>query len=384
MAKISDPLWASDSFSEPHKEYRAEIRRYQQELVSNGGYWNATLKLTLPWFDGEESFQKDLGRFVELYDSEGKFFEGFINVIILTLGTLTATRGPLLAIANRIQVLYSTIDTSTAEPTLGIRTATAEVNDTFSQDRYGIHQKIFSVGGATATAAEQIRDGNLEELQTPETSQLLTIGSAQGKIEVTLEIVGLSQIMKNYIIADATTGEGNASDKVETVLGDDPNSIISTNYSNIDENTTQVALYEDEYRTGWQVIKGIVAHGDTSFNRWLFGIYGNQLAHFNQIPIPTNVRYTHNIADRKQAVFSNEIEVNPWRVLPGYWLKIGDFLVGTHTDLNPTSESDLRKDPRIMFIESARFTTPNILTVSGTKVGRTSQLLAQLGLGGVG
>jgi len=71
-------------------------------------------------------------------------------------------------------------------------------------------------------------------------------------------------------------------------------------------------------------------------------------------------------------------------VLPGRWLKITDFLAGEPTLPVVTSASELRNDPRVQFIEDVNYTSPWTAIINGKKVGRTAQLLAQLGLSGIG
>jgi len=65
--------------------------------------------------------------------------------------------------------------------------------------------------------------------------------------------------------------------------------------------------------------------------------------------------------------------------LPGRWALFTDFLVARTP---PTA--DPRQDPRALFIEQATYTAPWSLDLQGGRADRTSQMLAQLGLSGVG
>ena len=92
------------------------------------------------------------------------------------MGTLTAVRGPLLDVDNKVAVAYSTVDTSVSPPVVGMRDTTAFESDTDSQDQYAIQEYILSVGGSSETNAEQLRDVHLNDNKDPPRSENIRIG----------------------------------------------------------------------------------------------------------------------------------------------------------------------------------------------------------------
>ena len=66
-------------------------------------------------------------------------------------------------------------------------------------------------------------------------------------------------------------------------------------------------------------------------------------------------------------------------MLPGKWVLFTDFLIGRVPPM-----TDPRQDPRALFIEQVTFTAPWTLALQGGRADRTSQMLAQMGLGGIG
>ena len=97
------------------------------------------------------------------------------------------------------------------------------------------------------------------------------------------------------------------------------------------------------------------------------------------VAIPDIVEYEALLSDPKLRVnLVGGAEVYPWNVLPGKWLMYTDFLPGY---VAPTT---LREDPRIEFIESVTFTAPDGVMVRGGNLETLPQVLAQLGLSGVG
>jgi hypothetical protein len=138
-----------------------------------------------------------------------------------------------------------------------------------------------------------------------------------------------------------------------------------------------VKQYLNDNAAAWSLIQGLVARGDSSDNRYIFGIYNGRVPTYEAIP--TDFEYQQRLSDPAQRVETPQgIEVKPWDVTAGKWLFVPDFLIG---QVQPT---DLRLDPRMIFIESLTYTMPWGLSIQGGKTDKLSQKLAKLGLGGIG
>lgn len=353
------------------------IESLRVEHTASGGYWSLTFTLKGRQEEIEGWADDGLGRHMILYNTGlDIIWEGFVNRVSANIGSLSLDRGPLMEIANRVKVIYSTVDTSTDPPTVGIRASTAYANDTSSQNSYGIVERIVSVSGADDTAAEQIRDVTLEDSKDPLTDETDNLESSV-EPSATIECLGYYHWLGAYTVDLTTTGEQDADAKVQAVLTADPNSLFSTDYTFIDSNTTQVGAYDSDFRTALSVIQGLVATGDSSFNRWLFGFGPNRRAFYNAIP--TDVAYQRRLSDPEQRleVFGSNTQVLPWDAQAGLWTFYTDLLIG-----RTRGATDFRTDPRYLFIEQATFTAPWGLTLRGAKVARLAQLLSRKGLGG--
>ena len=350
---------------------------YNHTLAAVGGYLNASFTI-YDRLTKLEDWLFGLGRHVEVYSpSLERIWEGFVNRVTLNIGSLSVVRGPLTQIANRVSVLYSGVDTSTDPPVLGNREQTDNANDTDSQAKYGIIQKILSVGGTTQTEAEQIRDSWLQENREPETSQQFN-NQSRTEPSITVECLGYVYWLNMFVYNQtATTGTVNVSTQIQNVLAADLNSLFSTDYSGIDTNTLQVNRVANDNSKGWDYIKALTSRGDASDNRYTFGIFNDRKATYTAQP--TSIEYLQRLTDPKQRVETREgLGVKPWDVKSARWIQYPDFLIGKQLPTN------LRDDPRVEFIESLTYAAPWGLTHSGSKQGRLSQKLAKLGLGGVG
>ena len=341
-----------------------------------GGFLTAKIMLqgSIDFLD--EWFDAGLGRDITLYGQGNEIvWNGFVNLITYGGSSLSAVRGPYLDIGNRAYMIFSTIDTTTSPPTLGIRLPTATYNDTMSQRAYGILQKILSAGGCQPAIAEQIVQTYLEEHAEPETS--LTAADPSTQPMVTLDCVGYNAFLTTYDYNATTAGTQNLSTKLAAILAADPNGIFAA--AEIAVNTLAVKAYEQDNKEAWALIKSLVAMGDANEARYLFGIYEGRTPRYHAAP--TTIAYERKLTDQGQRIITaGQSIVKPWEVKASHWLFHTDFLVG-RTQAIP---AELRTDPRCAFLETVTYTAPWGLTWTGAKMSRLDQKLARLGLSGIG
>jgi hypothetical protein len=340
-----------------------------------GGYWTLGFGLNGRRSHIEDWLDSGLARHVELYSpSLDIIWEGFVNKVSGNIGSLSVQVGPLLDMANRIKVAYSTVDTSVTPPAVGIRETTTWGNDTVSQARYGIISKVISVSGSTAANAAQLRTVRLSDLARPARTETDNLESSVHP-SATVECLGYAHWLNTYVCDLTTTGTQNASVKLQAVLAAEPNGIFSTDYSSLTANTTPVGAYDRDLRPAATIMKAIVALGDTAFNRWTFAFGPGRKPFYAAIPLA--VKYERTLGDPRQALtLPAGIEVMPWDARAGQWAFYTDLLIGKN---EPAS---FRDDMRYLFIEEATFTVPWGLTLTGSRLQKGEQLLARLGLGG--
>lgn len=352
---------------------------YTHTLNVLGGCESASFTEGTTLTGAEDWIEDGLLRHIVVYDdAQNKIFEGFVNKISVNMGPLTIDRGPIVNLANRVAVVYSTVDTTTMPPTVGNRTKTSVSDGTTSQGKYGIWTVNLSSGGATTTDAEQIRDTYLTENQYPETSQKINLMQSN-TITVSIEVLGYYHLFKYYPYNQtASTGTGNLSVKMAAVIAANPN-IAWTPFTTggITTNILQVPLYENDDNTAWDVIKGLVALGDANDTRYTFGVYPGLAVKYQAVT--NNIDYMARITGQElQITNTSQQPVRPWNIIPGRWLFFPDLMAGRAI---PT---DRRLDPRFLFIEEVTYTAPYGLQLTGGKTEKLPQKLAKFGLAGVG
>lgn len=377
---VSDPLTKTDRTS--YGRFSDQIETYSHDIRSFGGYFSARMTINNSQNNIEDWIDRGgatgLGRHIVVYNPAGVIiWEGFVNKIGATLGGFSYSLGPLMEISNQVTVVYSTKDTSTTPPTVGTRVKTTTVDDTDSQALYGIIERIVSAGGAIDAEATRAGDSWLEERANPLTNSRDNVSGDSGP-SLTLDCLGYWHWLKLYVYNQIVTGgDIDLSQKIEDVITAQLNSIFSTDFKEITENTFQVPDYDNKDRKAETILKQLQQLGDSSGNRYNLGIFADRKVIYSQAPTIHELqrRLTGNegITDRLSAT------IDPWDVVSGKWMFYPDFLTGR---IPPVTTATLRTDPRTTYIESVKFTAPWQVSVTGDKAGELDQIMAQLGFKG--
>lgn len=386
--RFRQPLWSTDTFE--HTE--SGVDAYNHVIAVDGGFKTASVSFATTRDDIDEWLEKGLARHVDVFGPGGvKIWEGIVNEVSGSIGTLNITRGPLMGICNRASVVYTPyIDVCIDPPSTGTATETTIAEDEASQERYGILEDIVSGGTLMDDAthcscdddpgcvpdneAEEVRNTYLEDNKYPETNETINIDQSSTP-KLTINCVGYHEFFKKYIYNCDELGTITIPAKFHEILEADPNAIFSTNMGYISDDAAYLLLvpqYEDQNRTAEAIINDMLAQGDANDNRTIFGIYENRVPYYSAIP--TAVEYYHRITARKsEMVTPNDVVVDPWSIRPGKWVLLTDFMIG-----KPMATT-MREDPRNLFIESVTYTMPFGLSIQGSKVGKVKQLMAKYG-----
>lgn len=373
--KLAPPLFASAFQIPPYDSVGGD---YSHEIGVDGGFKSATISFPIDMTEMGYWLSYGLGLDVTSYgDNAETAWNGFVNSIAVNLGPLTYTRGPLNELGNRVTVKYTDF-------TVGQAARTTAQNDTISQSRYGIWHKIVSAGTISATNAAKIRDTYLQENKHPQTS--VSISSSGGDPVMTLSCLGYGEFLK-FPYNQATDTTYTLREKVLEVLGQEPNGILSTVYSNIEANDLSINRLDNDDRLGSEILSELVSLGGASDNyRRLLGVYEDRVVYLQ--PIPSTVTYTIKGSAQGSPVLDalTGAVVSPWNLRPGNWLRLLDAslmeveaeLGDVQFALGSSTVRELRKHPSLVFIESVSFTAPYDFSINGGKTDTLSAQLAKL------
>ena len=256
-----EPLWIG---ALDRGRLTEQLTSYNHVINALGGYWSMSFTVA-----GDERVMEDwiadgLGRHVVLHDDALVVaWEGFANKIVGNDGPITVVRGPLLDVANEVELVYSSVDSTTTPPTVGLRATIGPIVDLPSQALYGILPAVLSTGGVDETLggeATQITNVFLEEHKLPKTSQQWG-NASPGSVSVTVNCLGYVHWL-NYPYEQLGVGTVNTSAKIIDVLGSTPNvAWLAFNTANITANAVQISQNEEEDNIAWGIIKDAVAYG---------------------------------------------------------------------------------------------------------------------------
>lgn len=346
---------------------------YVHTIDSFGGFLDAVISFTLTKKEAELLFYNSIGKQVKLTCNAGRIaWEGFVNAITIRVGGLSETVGPLLDATNYLWCVCSPMDYSVEPPSAGSSVTLPYVSDSVSIEKYGILEKVLSMGQCSIAMATYAQAVAIQDLAYPKVSGPLSFEGSTA--EITFNCLGNVHWLYAYIYDNATAGDTTADAKIISILGADPNGYISTDYSRIYSNAISVGIQEREHRYAADVIKEIITLGDYAVPglRTLFGIYENRKAIY--AVAPSTIEYEHHLSWNEKRVenYLGGTKVVPWLVRPGKWLLVPDFMPQIRPPTN------LNTDPRTKFIETAKYTAPLSLDLSGGKLDRLSSLLARL------
>jgi len=347
---------------------------YSHVIQADGGYWTASFTIDGNQQSIEDWIENGLARHVTVYGPGLQIvWEGFVDKLSASLGSLAVTRGALSDIANRVWSTYAPSDTATTIPTIGVQDTTGSSQDTTSQAKYGIWEYVQSGGSVPLAEVTAMQDTYLAEHANPITSQ--TLGGQGGSPNVRIECRGYSQLFNQYYYQNLASGVDDLTNKLIDIIDYDPNGIFSSSNADITANTLSVPTYEDQNRMAWSAIKELLAAGDANDTRHLFGVYANRRIEY--APMSDELAYTERLHDPARRIETPAgVWVKPWEVLPGRWLFLPDFLVGR------TPPATKRFDPRYMFIESVTYSEAWGVQMRGGKFDTTKQRMARYGLQG--
>jgi hypothetical protein len=372
---IGPPAWNTDS-SAALGDYSQEVTSYDHTHNAVGGFWTANLTLRLPLKDIEEWIENGVGRQIGVRGRATKLvWEGVVNRVSISIGGYNIVVGPYLDIANKVKLTYSLFLQLGGGEAVGIRVVTDYLEDTSSQGKYGILEKNFSAGGIDSASVNDLQAMLLERYRQPPRSEDLTL---PGEIvlpyfDMKLECIGYAYLFQKYVYNSSSSGTQDLSVKLAAIVAAEPNALFS---STVTENTVQVPAYENDDNEAWGMIKALVAMGDASLNRYVFGVYENRRAIYkavdNDILYIRPLREGTSIIQDSQGGF-----LQPWEIRPGGYVMITDLLPGKPVATN------LNDDRRVLFADTVQYRMPDGLVINGSHAFRVEQRIAQLGLSGV-
>ena len=359
-----------------------DVENLSWSIAANGGFQTAQWSKMATVAEVESALQQGLGAHVEMRDEVQVIrWEGRVNQILVTLGGIRWSWGPLLQMSNQAAVRYTITDTTTTPPTQGEQRTTAWGNNDDSQYRFGISQAILSTGALTDAQATQYRDLWLADYAWPALSSDVGFGSGTDQAVIQYNAAGYSAWLNYPYNQYVNTGTRALSSRIEDILDADPNGFFSSANADIATNALAVTEYENQDRKAWDLLMALVAAGDAGLDRYTLSVKAGRRVVYAQIPDDVEYQMSLGDAGHYQIRTLTGALVRPWAVEPGKWAVLTDILPG---QAHPTTTAERLRDPRYMFIERVQMTLPDSVQIQSGQILTEPQAMAQWGLGGTG
>lgn len=343
---------------------------YTHVIAVDGWYISASIGLNASIQVVKDWANYGLGRHIETYAHNlEEVWEGLVNEIVIEIGDVSYTIGPLLEIENDPRIKYTEAATQIASETLPLI-------DFDSQARYGQRISILTEGTISDAIADSIQQSRLNEYKHPKKRRDVSMGKGNA-MSVTLNCIGYN-VLANYPYTRSATNPDdkiNASDKLIHVFQNSPDSLYQVDTGEIEFNDTQVLQLEDKDRLASAIISEVVKYGSVDNRRMIWGVGNGRVPFYRQIPTPNQVDYHARI-------FAGQLSVReqpyPWLVKPGRFVQYDDASAIFEAVPNETVDEDPGKE----FIESVTYTAPWGLDFGEGYAGTLAQQVAALGLMG--
>lgn len=258
-------------------------------------------------------------------------WNGFVNNLTISIGGSRRARG-LGNFANRVHYIYTTLDTSTSPPTAGAQ-AIITSNSTVGQENYPIKALSVSGGQKTTAAATLAAATELARRVKIVEEGSDSIG-ASTPATLRVDMLGYAWLLNWSLYRQvSSSGTTTRSALLQTIAGADDNSILSSDYSNVETNSETTAAYIPDYTPSWSLIQEIANEGGAGDYRWVAGVYEDRQLHYKQAegvddlgnPLAANSHgiITRSLYDAGERYFDAGQELAPWELRPDRLLNVG-------------------------------------------------------------
>ena len=259
---------------------RRHLVRPMPEYRDNGGNWKFTFgihpdRITRAFSD--ELLENGGMRRVRLYSDQGILeWGGFLAKIIQETGTVKSELS-LGNVFNRQWTRYNDAGT--------IKRST-KINDTDSQARIGIKERVVIAGEVSLSVADQGIQQlmNWTSFLSPSTRQIDFGGKVRGTPSMTLTALGWWHTLgfRTYN-QTALTGDADASLIMTSIVDDVGEFVVS---KEIEDNVSQLEREFDADRKANEIVLSIATVGDGGFNRWIAGMGSEGEFYYKQAARP--------------------------------------------------------------------------------------------------
>ena len=271
-------------------------------------------------------WMNNLGASVVVSDPEGRtVWEGLLFDVDVTFGRKTAAVS-LDDVANSVRVKYAADS--------GAQAASSDVTSAASIARYGTKMRAINFSTSTAAAAAARAAVVLSQTAWPRSKQAggTETGAGGGGASITLQFRGWWHTLDWLLLSSASTTTTQTSAQVATLLAayNSTNAFFSTSTAKITATGVSDTEYVESETTYAEQIPKLLASGNSSSQRVVFGVYETRALTVEPWAGATPSTITYYESDRDQVIrdaYGNIVE--PWSLRPNAMAQLVDLVEPT-------------------------------------------------------
>lgn len=305
----------------------ARLTRYEHSSVATCGFESATVTLITD-VDEALALLDECGASTVITGPDATtVFEGVLVTVDVRIGQRSRSKS-LEAVANRVRCRYTTV--------LGTPAVTTTASDATSVARYGTKDGVVTVNQTNSAAALVTRNRYLGQFAYPLAQPATTLATGDGGAggaEVVLTFAGWYETLGWVMLERADTASEATTTQVGTLIGSGAfgiaatNPFLSTSTANIATTGTTAPRTIAADTTFRQAIESRLVLGDTSDERFAWGVYEGRSLRVRQWAgaNPSNIGYRLRLGAFEVRNGQGGL-VAPWDVRPDAMAEDTDLL----------------------------------------------------------
>ena len=297
-------------------------------------------------------------------------FEGMVWAMTLHLPGMTQTIS-YDDLWNYVDVRYTTTDFSANPPTTSGTAHEGFTSQIVGSGKYGRKEIMLQRGRLDNTMAGKLQDTWLEEYGQPKAQKRASTSNTL-RLDVTLKGYWSTLDFRHYE-QNSTSGTQAADAQIADINTDIFEFVDSTDLDSNAFLTNEYYDFDDEARTGRDVVEEIASFGDAGDDRWIVGVREGRTLYYRESAkdIPTYWRRSGDPAHLVRHVERGHI-IEPWLVRPDNILRTADI-----DPLGSVGITAWREDPQLNYIESVEWREPYGLVLEDSRGQRIESLMAK-------
>lgn len=304
---------------------QSRIDQYTHTITATFGFESMNMSFLASEQEAEDWLDRLMSSVVVSSPHAETVWEGYLTQVDAQFGQETRSRS-LDGMANRVRVRYTTVT--------GVPAVTSAVNNTSSQALYGTKDSVLSLNQATATAANNLRNGALNAYAFPRAQPTTSATTGDlGEVRVTLNFAGWYDTLGWLVTSSVATSTQVTTTYVQNLLTSflgflDINNFLSDDFRNVESSGVSDTTFIADDTTYRDAIERLLRQGNSSNERLAWGVYEDRMLTIKEWngASPDTITYQRYLGNSQIYTSGGLAVIDPWNVRPDAMYQVVNLL----------------------------------------------------------